>query len=84
MVQFVLHPGEMQPHSFLFILYLCVSLTIELFMKEKDMIQKRIIFIATFLLFSANLFGQQVGIGLLVLLMGLALFNDFSRTLFGG
>ncbi len=32
----------------------------------------------------AQAFGQQVGIGLLVLLMGLALFNDFSRTLFGG
>ncbi|MCB1623304.1 MAG: RIP metalloprotease RseP [Pseudomonadales bacterium] len=32
----------------------------------------------------AQAFGQQVGIGLLVLLMGLALFNDFSRALFGG
>lgn len=32
----------------------------------------------------AQAFGQQVGIALLVLLMGLALFNDFSRTILGG
>jgi regulator of sigma E protease len=29
-------------------------------------------------------FGQQIGIALLVLLMGMAFFNDISRTVFGG
>jgi membrane-associated protease RseP (regulator of RpoE activity) len=32
----------------------------------------------------AQAFGQQVGIALLVLLMGMAFFNDISRTLLGG